>query len=192
MLKNHRLLERPFALVATTLFGWICVACSQSVGGPPIDSGGADGRRGDSGVVMFDVPGDAVRDVTLRDIPNPTDSSFVEPMCPDGSTSVVRMFDCDPIRGTGCGPMEGCYLQIEYPMGRCEREIYRANCRPAGTVRPGEACMGGSDCTPGSVCFVTGAGTRCLRLCSLDGSGPECQRGYICDPTDTPGVGACQ
>lgn len=189
-LKNHihRVLYASPMLV---LFALCTTACSQSVGGIPADGDGGDGRRGDSGIAYFDVPGDAFRDVRLRDIPDPRDSNFIEPPCPDASAGVVREFNCDPLRGTGCPPAEGCYLSIEYPMGRCEREIYRANCGPAGSLRPGDPCRGGNDCSPGSVCFVTGSGTRCLRLCGLDGSGPDCPRGSICEPTDTPGIGAC-
>jgi hypothetical protein len=164
--------------------------CGSSVGGIP-DGYNGDARRGDSGVVMIDVPGDGWRDVTFRDIANARDSEFIEPPCPDAGSGVVREFNCDPLRNNGCAAGEGCYLSIEYPMGRCEREIYRADCAPAGTLAPGQPCRGGGDCTPGSVCFVTGAGTRCLRLCGLDGSGPDCPRGLVCEPTDTPGIGAC-
>jgi len=149
----------------------------------------SDGSSIDGGAIG---PGaDASRDVRFRDVPDPLPDAFREPPCPDGSTDGVRMYECDPFTNRGCASGMACYPFIEYPMGRCAREIYRATCIPAGTQPVGAPCEGSNACVAGSSCFATGAGTRCLRLCRLDGAEPRCPRGSVCEPTDLPDFGAC-
>lgn len=135
--------------------------------------------------------GDAGRDVRFRDVPDPLPDAFREPPCPDGSTEGVRMYTCDPFTNSGCGAGTACYPFIEYPMGRCAREIYRSECVPSGTQPVGSPCEGSNACVAGSSCFATGAGTRCLKLCRIDGGEPRCPRGSVCEPTDLPDFGAC-
>lgn len=143
---------------------------------------------------MADVPRDIVRaDATLRDVPViDRDVTFREDACPPVTGPAVRMYDCDPLATrSGCGPGEGCYTTIEYPPMPCAREIYRAICIPAGSTPVNSPCGSGDECVPGSACFVTGAGNRCLRLCRTDGTEPSCPRGQVCEPTDSPDIGAC-
>jgi hypothetical protein len=166
------------------LFVLVGSGCAASVGGD------RDGGRMD-GSSALDGAFDAGRDVRFRDVPSPPPDSFREEPCPDGSTDGVRMYTCDPFTNRGCSAGTGCYPFVEYTTGRCAREIYRAECVPAGTVPTGSPCEGSSGCVPGSACFATGAGTRCLRLCRIDGTEPRCQRGSVCEPTDLPDFGAC-
>lgn len=112
--------------------------------------------------------------------------------CPGPRPPPVRGYVCDPFAQRGCAPGEGCYAFIEYPATLCGSETYRSACLPAGTGAPGRFCTSGTECAPGSGCFVTGAMNRCLRLCRVDGDGSECPRGTVCEPTDLPDFGACQ
>jgi hypothetical protein len=92
----------------------------------------------------------------------------------------MRAYECDPFAGAGCPAGDGCYAFIEYPTARCGSETYRAQCFAAGTTGQGRFCQSGSECAPGSGCFITGAMNRCLRLCRLDGSGDPCPRAARC------------
>lgn len=117
---------------------------------------------------------------------------YREDACPGPRPAPMRAYECDPFASAGCPAGEGCYAFIEYPTVRCGSETYRAQCFAAGTTEPGRFCTSGTDCTAGSGCFVTGAMNRCLRLCRVDGTGAECPRGTVCEPTDLPDFGACQ
>lgn len=117
---------------------------------------------------------------------------FREDACPGPRPPPMRAYECEPFAQTGCPAGEGCYAFIEYPAERCGSETYRAQCFAAGTTGQGRFCQSGSECAPGSGCFITGAMNRCLRLCRLDGSGDPCPRGAVCEPTDLPDFGACQ
>ncbi|MDP3278900.1 MAG: hypothetical protein Q8Q09_27155 [Deltaproteobacteria bacterium] len=178
---NRVVLLSVFAMIAT-----LSASCAARV-----DPERDDGGRGDALDGSVTTGEDAGRDVRFRDVPIPPEDVFREPPCPDGSTDGVRMYSCDPLTQRGCSAGEACYPYIEYPMGRCAREIYRAECVQAGTSQPGSACEGSQSCVAGSTCFATGAGTRCLRLCRLDGTEPRCPRGAVCEPTDIPDFGAC-
>jgi hypothetical protein len=151
----------------------------------------ADRDGGDGGALEDGATGDVGRDVRYRDVPDPQPDTFRDPPCPDGSTQGIRQYNCDPFANSGCGPGEACYPYIEYPMGRCAAEIYHADCIQAGTVPVGMPCGNGAACVGGAACFATGAGTRCLQLCRIDGTPPQCPRGAVCEPTDLPDFGAC-
>ena len=173
------------ALAALTVTAaMVATGCAASVRAEP-DGGAMDGSRNDGATE------DAGRDVRYRDVPAPLPDTFRDPPCPDGSTEGVRQYNCDPFASNTCGPGEACYPFIEYPMGRCAREIYHAECVPAGTVPVGMPCGMGGACVGGAGCFATGAGTRCLQLCRIDGTAPQCPRGAVCEPTDLPDFGAC-
>jgi hypothetical protein len=176
--------RRPTMARAALLLLASLNACAASVAADR-DGGAMDGARSDGAT------GDVGRDVRYRDVPDPLPDTFTDPPCPDGSTEGVRQYNCDPFSSSGCGPGEACYPYIEYPMGRCAAEIYHADCIPAGTVPVGSPCGRSGACEPGSSCFATGAGTRCLRLCRIDGTAPQCPRGAVCEPTDLPDFGAC-
>lgn len=173
-------------LRAASLFAAFALTagCAASVSPNRNDGGALDGDPNNP-------PGDAGRDVRFRDVPDPLPDAFREPPCPDGSTEGVRMYTCDPFTNRGCSAGTACYPFIEYPMGRCAREIYRAECVAAGSQPVGSPCEGSNACVAGSSCFATGAGTRCLRLCRIDGGEPRCPRGSVCEPTDLPDFGAC-
>ncbi len=175
---------RRYAALAWWLSGLGSLAsCAARVGGD-LDGGELDAEALEGG------RRDAARDARFRDVPTAGDDAFVEPPCPDAGTS-ARLYRCDPFSQRGCGPGEACYPFIEYTMDRCDRERFGAECRPAGAVPVGSACDGSQPCVPGASCFATGAGTRCLRLCRLDGTAPTCPRGAVCEPTDNPDLGAC-
>lgn len=172
------------------VLGWcaiVATGCASRVAGFS-DSNVEDSRP--DGWVRTD-GGDVPRDVRYRDVPIEYDV-FREDACAPEAGMGIRMYDCDPFRPTAtCPPGQACYPFIEYPEGRCGREVYRAVCLPAGTTPVDGFCTGGEACEPGSACFVTGAGNRCLRLCRLDGGEPRCPRGQVCEPTDLPDFGAC-
>lgn len=161
-----------------------CAARVMGVGDGDTDGARLDGGPGAGG-------GDAGRDVRYRDVPVTYDV-FREDACAPEAGAGVRMYDCDPFRPTdSCPAGQSCYPYIDYPEGRCGREVYRAVCLPAGTIPVDGFCGGGEACAPGLACFVTGAGNRCLRLCRIDGGEPSCPRGQVCEPTDLPDFGAC-
>lgn len=118
---------------------------------------------------------------------------FVDPGCPDASAPPGRM-DCDVFgTPTGCGPGEGCYPTLDHPFGMgCEQQTHGSRCVRAGTAVQGEPCPGGTfDCASGFICIVGAqAGSRCMRICSLDGS-LSCPDGLVCAETDARGVGVC-
>lgn len=177
------LLTRSRWIALSALAGMLTVGCAASVRGDrdaAMDGGASDGASEDAG-----------RDVRYRDVPDPLPDTFVDPVCADAATS-IRAYNCDPFNSRATCPVgEGCYPFIEYPMGRCLREIYHADCIPEGTIPVGQPCGSGGACVAGATCFATGAGTRCLQLCRVDGTAPQCPRGAVCEPTDSPEIGAC-
>jgi hypothetical protein len=185
---SDSMLRRSIAATAISP-AWLALAllsltgCAARVGGD-VDGGDRDGGTGDAGMR------DAGRDVRFRDVPSVGDDAFVEDPCPEAGMS-VREYRCDPFSQAGCDPGDGCYPRITYTMDRCARERFGAECRPAGGIAVGAACGGAEPCVPGASCFATGSGTRCLRLCRLDGAPPTCPRGAVCEPTDNPDIGAC-
>lgn len=171
-----------------TLATVLCLGCASAVSptGADLDAGAAP--RADRAAPRD--ASDARADIPYFD----TNSYDVyrEDACPGPRPAPMRDYACDPFGRGGCPPGEGCYAFIEYPTARCGSETYRARCLPAGSAPPGRFCTSGTDCAPGSGCFVTGAMNRCLRLCRVDGSGDPCPRGAVCEPTDLPDFGACQ
>jgi hypothetical protein len=164
--------------------------CAARVVGFGDGAPSGDGR-GDGG--SMDPGDDAGDDVRYRDVPVTYDV-YREDACAPESGDAVRMYDCDPFdqASSGCAAGEACYPYIDYPMGPCGHEVYRATCEPAGTGAVDAFCgLGGQQCAAGLGCFVTGSGDRCLALCRLDGSPPQCPRGRVCEPTDLPDFGAC-
>lgn len=185
MLSFARAHRQPMVIArGAVLLSAALSACAASVS-PERDAGAMDSARIDG------TTGDAGRDVRFRDVPDPLPDTYVDPPCPDGSTEGVRQYNCDPFSSRGCEPGQACYPYIEYPMGRCAAEVYRTDCFSAGTLPVGSPCGSSGFCEPGSSCFATGAGTRCLRLCRIDGTPPQCPRGAVCEPTDLPDFGAC-
>ncbi|MEZ4393879.1 MAG: hypothetical protein R3A48_22630 [Polyangiales bacterium] len=165
----------------------LCLGCASAVSptGGDLDGGGApNDRLGPRDVV------DARIDIPYFDAPSY--DIFREDACPGPRPAPMRAYECDTFAQTGCPAGEGCYAFIEYPSERCGSETYRARCFAAGSTAAGRFCQSGSECAPGSGCFVTGAMNRCLRLCRLDGAGEPCPRGSVCEPTDLPDFGACQ
>lgn len=170
-----------------TFVGIVCLGCASSVSptGDELDGGaGRSDRPGPRDIVdaRIDIP---YFDSVQFDI-------FREDACPGPRPTPMRAYECDPFSQRGCPSGEGCYAFIEYPQARCGSETYRAQCFASGGTPQGQFCRGGSECSPGSGCFVTGAMNRCLRLCRIDGTGDPCPRGTVCEPTDLPDFGACQ
>lgn len=152
---------------------------------------GGDARAGDAS--GFADGHDAFDEVIYRDVPVVFET-FQEDRCPDAGPR-MRQYDCDPFDPVRSCPNAGeaCYPFIQYPDVPCGAEVYRAQCITAGTLRQNDFCggSGGDYCGPGLTCFVTGSGNRCLRLCSLTGGSAGCPRGQVCEPTDSPDIGAC-
>jgi hypothetical protein len=165
----------------------VLAGCASQVTDDPREGGRPDARR--DGMAPWTDPDGAI-DVSVRDVL--TYDVFREDVCGGDAGAGVRMYECDPFAPTtGCPSGEGCYPSIEYPSEPCDREIYRAQCRPVGVIPVDGFCGGGEVCAPGLACFVTGAGNRCLALCRIDGGEPRCPRGRVCEPTDLPDFGAC-
>lgn len=116
---------------------------------------------------------------------------FFDPGCPDAGPPPTD-FQCDPYnQGNGdCAFGEGCYIYVVYPQNPCDQEQYGAYCAPEGWGQQGDPCAGGQECGAGLVCVVTGSGTQCVELCSLDGQ-DGCPSGFVCEPIDVEGFGGC-
>lgn len=184
---RHRAIPWVFAALSC---GGSVTGCASRVG---FEDGGALDARSDARHPLVDDGGDAADGPRLRDVPITYDV-YREDACAPEAGMGVRMYTCDPFNPyVGCPAGEACYPFIDYPDGPCGREVYRAECRPVGTVPMDGFCGGGAEgtCAPGLTCFVTGAGNRCLTLCRIDGSGAPCPRGQVCEPTDLPDFGAC-
>jgi hypothetical protein len=147
-----------------------------------------DGRS-DGGLVADGA--DTGVDIPYRDVPIQYDV-YREDVCPGDASPGERQYTCDPFNPTvGCPDGQACYPWIEYPSGVCGHEIYHADCQMVGTTPIDGFCNNGIECAPGLTCFVTGSGNRCLQLCRIDGSPPQCPNGRVCEPTDLPDFGAC-
>lgn len=151
--------------------------------GNPIDTGvvdsAVDAFKRDSSV---DSGRDSGRDAVL--------DTWVDPGCPDTPTP-PRDFRCDPYKAPpgDCPKGEGCFPFVEYPSSPCEHEIYHAACFPAGTGKQGDPCSGGT-CAAGFICVASGAGNLCVSMCNPEKAG-GCPEGFVCSPTDVPGIGGC-
>ena len=114
---------------------------------------------------------------------------FIDPGCPDAAAPPPDL-ECDPFKKpTGCPPNEACYPFVQYPAGKCAKEIHGTRCSPAGTGTQGDPC-GGSLCAANHVCVITGRGTQCVQLCPLKGA-DGCPKGLFCVPIDVEGFGGC-
>ena len=158
---------------------WLAAGCASTVDGASDRVDGAPVDNGDAGA----------RDVAYFDAS--AYEIFRDPPCPDGGAAPRRVYECDPLRQTGCPVRQGCYVYVDPPADRCGAETYRARCFGEGARTQGQFCTGGAECAVGYSCFITGAMNRCLRLCRLDGGGAPCARGLVCQPTDLPDFGAC-
>ncbi len=105
--------------------------------------------------------------------------------------SAAQGLRCDPLKPPpgDCPKGQACFPYVEYPTSPCEHEIYHAGCFPAGPGKSGDPCSGG-DCAAGFICVATGAGNVCVSMCSPEKAG-GCPKGYVCSPTDVPGIGGC-
>ncbi|MEI8258468.1 MAG: hypothetical protein WCJ30_22570 [Deltaproteobacteria bacterium] len=177
--------RRSLALLAMGACATLGNGCASRVVG---DGDGSIGdARTDRGPNAAD-GGDTV-DVPYRDVPVQYDV-YREDACPGDAAAGVRMYTCDPFAVvSGCADGQGCYPWIEYPSVPCGSEIYHADCMPVGPTPIDGFCTSGGECTGGLACFVTGSGNRCLQLCHIDGTDPQCPRGR--EPTDLPDFGAC-
>lgn len=152
-------------------------------GGSGSAGGGASGRdagTGATGGTAGNPPADAMEE------------PYVEPGCPDAAV-LPGTVECDPfVMPSGCGAGFACKPSIEHPFGDgCEQQRFHMLCRPAGFGVQGDECASATDCAENFLCVVgAGAGTLCLRMCPLDGTG-ACPAGYICGETDARGVGVC-
>lgn len=118
-----------------------------------------------------------------------TISTYVEPGCPDAVTPQVEA-ECDVFDQSTCPAGDGCFPTITYPTARCEPEVYRMLCLPAGQGTQWVECSSLTDCAPGFICVVGGTGTECQRAC--DSSAPtSCPKGLFCDAIDLQGIGTC-
>jgi hypothetical protein len=134
---------------------------------------------------------DAPPDIPYRDVPREYDV-YHEDACITDVPPGQRMYNCDPYATPTTCPMgQSCYVYIDYPMGSCGMEIYRSDCFMTGTTPPDGFCTTATDCQPGFGCFITGSSNRCLSLCRLDGTPPQCSMGRVCQVTDLPDYGAC-
>jgi hypothetical protein len=165
----------------------VSAGCASRVVG---DGDGSADARTDAGPIVRD--GDDVGvDIPYRDVPIQYDV-FRGDVCPGDAAPGVRMYTCDPFAAvSGCDTGMACYPWIEYPGTQCGSEIYHADCMMVGTTPVDGFCTGSGECAAGLTCFVTGSGNRCLQLCHIDGSDPQCPRGRVCEPTDLPDFGAC-
>jgi hypothetical protein len=117
---------------------------------------------------------------------------YVDPGCPDAEAP-SGIVECDPFTvPSGCPEGLACKPNIVHPYGDgCDQQTFNLLCRPAGSGVQGSACGSASDCADGFICvFGAGAGTICLRMCGLDGTG-VCPAGYVCGETDAQGIGVC-
>lgn len=110
-------------------------------------------------------------------------------VCEEEPLPPIYQLECDLFTNEGCEEGMACYNYIIYPTDPCSQEIYVTYCALPGSGIQGDSCEAG--CAQGYNCFVTGRGTQCLKLCNPYGGEPRCPIGYICSPTDMPGVGAC-
>jgi hypothetical protein len=149
--------------------------------------GGTVGRGGTAGIGKGGTSGSSQTGGVAGEKPD------TNPGCP-GTPAPPGFYECDVFGvPTGCGPGEGCYPTIDHPFGMgCDQQVHGSLCAPAGTNVQGDFCSGGSlDCAPGYICIVGAqSGSRCMRMCSLDGSTP-CPSGLFCGETDALGVGVC-
>lgn len=156
--------------------------------------GNGDGTPGDARPDRgANVPdgGDTGVDIPYRDVPVEYDV-YRGDTCPGDAAQGVRMYTCDPFQAlSGCTDGMACYPWIEYPSTVCGSEIYHADCAVVGVTPIDGFCTTGGECAAGLTCFVTGSGDRCLQLCHIDGTNPQCPRGRVCEPTDIPDFGAC-
>ncbi len=116
---------------------------------------------------------------------------YVDPGCPDAPTPIFD-YQCDPLAPPpgGCSEGEACYPFVSYPADPCDAEVYGSYCLPSGSLEQGKHCFSPTDCAPGFVCVVSGAGNQCVRLCSLTDP-TTCPEGEICEPIDVAGYGGC-
>lgn len=181
-------------VVAVTL---LASACGGAIEG--VDDGTGLGPDGGPltprNPVGRDAAADARRDgSTRRDASTLPDGDppFVEPTCPDTPRPPPTV-ECDafaPQGASGCPKGQGCFPFVQYPDGACDSEQYGAMCAPAGTGTQGTACDGATSCSAGFACVISGSGTQCVKLCELTKSG-TCPDGFVCEPVDVPGYGAC-
>jgi hypothetical protein len=159
-------------------------ACSSVtvVGQQPSDGGGGHG-----GFIFLDGGGgDDTSDAGKDALPD-----YEDPGCKN-KPPPIEDFLCDPYaQGNGdCGPLEGCYIYVDYPVEPCGQEVYGSFCAPQGSGQQGDGCNGGQDCAGGFVCVITGSGTQCVQLCNLEGA-DGCPPGFVCEPIDVEGFGGC-
>lgn len=181
-------MHTPRTVMRATLVTVLSLGCASAVTPTGTDLDGGLAARLDRAALRDGA--DARADIPYFDT-NAYDI-FREDACPGARPPPMRDYQCDPFAQRSCPAGEGCYASIEYPTVRCGSETYRAQCLPAGSTAPGRFCTSGTQCTPGSGCFVTGAMNRCLQLCRVDTTGVPCPRGTVCEPTDLPDFGACQ
>jgi hypothetical protein len=147
-------------------------------------------------------PPDAKKDSTSKDVVSEKDvvvkdqgnkdvlPDYQDPGCPDAAPPIIDS-QCDPLKSPpgDCMDGEACYPYVQYPSEPCEAEIYGSICMTAGTGQQSDPCYGEA-CAAGHVCVITGAGTQCVRLCSLTSLDP-CPNGLVCEPIDVLGYGGC-
>lgn len=121
------------------------------------------------------------------DAPDDTLPDYTDPGCPDAGPPITD-YDCDPYTPGTCGFQMSCYPFVKYPSEPCGQEIFGAKCVSSGSSGQGEPCDGG--CKDQHICVVSGQGTQCVRLCSLD-EPKGCDGGLVCQPIDIPGFGGC-
>jgi hypothetical protein len=182
--------KRFVLLFAAGLVPWtsalasLASGCGDSVFTPDGDDVGAGGGGG---------PTTTTTTTTTTTSGGPADAfpDYVDPGCPDAGPPVTA-FACDPYtQGNGdCPPGEGCYIFVDYPDEPCGQETYGSMCSPEGWGHQGDACGGSFECAGGFVCVISGSGTQCIELCSLDGE-DGCPAGLVCEPIDVEGFGGC-
>lgn len=185
---NSGMAQKKHAIFLFALGGSAClgVGCEATVNTSASDS---SSLASSSSYVFVDTSSSTGMPMSDDDgsLPDPYD----DPGCPDAPPP-IEAFDCDPYKqGNGdCPPGEGCYIYVDYPDAPCEQEIYGSMCRPAGSGQQGEGCGSGLGCAGGFACVITGSGTQCVQLCSLNGPS-GCPAGLVCEPIDVKGFGGC-
>ncbi|MFO0555836.1 MAG: hypothetical protein U0271_46090 [Polyangiaceae bacterium] len=172
------------AFVAPTLLLAAAVPACKTRVVVPNDGGGGQGGEG-TGLIPIG-PGGGGADAGHDAL-----EEYVDPGCKD-TPPPIEDFQCDPDhQGNGdCFDGEACYIYVDNPEDPCGQEIYGSVCLAAGPGQQGDPCSGAQDCGAGLVCVVTGSGTQCVVMCSLDGPN-NCPDGLICEAIDVEGFGGC-
>lgn len=161
--------------------------CGSTITVQPPPDDDEDGSGGQGGFLFVTGGGGTTPDGGQSDaLPD-----YEDPGCPN-KPPPLEDFQCDPydqLNGD-CLSGEGCYIYVQYPSEPCGQEVYGSFCSPAGNGQQGDPCGGGLDCAGGHVCVITGSGTQCVELCSLEGN-TGCPPGLVCEPIDVEGFGGC-